>query len=231
MKHTKGNKNYQDGLRKSSSLHDLTSDDKDTGSLDQSRFLSRSGDRLDNSDDHTRILAGYENNPYATLPRSPHWKSPAAFSAQIQESSSNSSLSSTSASQSSISENTSGHKRRGSFDDKALQNLKSKNASERARIHRERSASMKSFPTGLTLPKIQSSIGSSSVDRLVTRPDTTRDNRQPVNENETDELKVGACYHFFVIVHFSILQCDRYNNHLKFQILALQNMSHLLRKR
>ncbi|CAG5129035.1 unnamed protein product, partial [Candidula unifasciata] len=46
LKH-KYDSHYQDGLRKSSSLHDLSTEEKVTVGLESSRFLSRSGDRLD----------------------------------------------------------------------------------------------------------------------------------------------------------------------------------------
>lgn len=192
MKHTKENKHYQEGLRKSSSLHDLSAEERETGSLDNSRFLSRSGDRLDSEDrepyaDSARLLAGYGNNPYATVPRNTAFKPPSGKTLQSigKNSSSNTSIASA-PSQSSTSE-PENMQRRGSFDDKTIQ--KSRNASERARLHRERSASMKSFPTNLTLPK----IGSSSVDRLLPRGESSAHGQTDSNthENETDEHKVS----------------------------------------
>lgn len=198
MKHTKENKHHQEGLRKSSSLHDLSTDERESGNLNDSRFLSRSGDRLDTDhrdaySDTARILAGYGNNPYATLPRNHPFKPPTGKSLQSssQNSASNSSVASA-PSQLSTSD-TGLTQRRGSFDDKTIQ--KSRNASERARLHRERSASMKSFPTVLTLPKIPSSVGSASVDRLL--PSSSRAESSGhgqadggAHQNETDEHKV-----------------------------------------
>ena len=201
MKH-KGDKHYQEGLRKSSSLHDLSTDDKEISNLENSRFLSRSGDRLDSTDgatlpDSARLLAGY-TNPYATLPRNITWQSPTPpkplQSLNKQDSSSASSVSSvTSQSGTSASDNAA---RRGSLDDKVVAN-KSRNASERARMHRERSASMKTFPTNFTLPKIPSNVSSSNVDRLLNRPESTslqQSSNSGPSENETDEFKVGTLF-------------------------------------
>ena len=198
MKH-KGDKHYQEGLRKSSSLHDLSTDDKEISSLESSRFLSRSGDRLDSTDgatlpDNARLLAGY-TNPYATLPRNINWQAPSPAkplqSLNKQDSSSASSVSSVT-SQSGTS--TSDSARRGSLDDKAVSN-KPRNASERVRLHRERSASMKTFPSNFSLPKIPSSVGSSNADRLMNRPESTSSIQQGSgsvpSENETDEFKVS----------------------------------------
>ncbi|XP_060582101.1 golgin subfamily A member 4-like isoform X4 [Ruditapes philippinarum] len=188
MKHTKENKHYQDGLRKSSSLHDLSTEERESGSLDNSRFLSRSGEGLDaesaaSYSDGARLLSGYGNNSYMTVPRTTAFKPPSGKSLYTsnQNSSSNTSIASA---PSSTSETAGMRERRGSFDDKSIH--KSRNASERARLHRERSASMKSFPTNLTLPKITSS----SVDRLLPRTDSSGQN-QTDHENETDEHKMA----------------------------------------
>ena len=194
MKH-KGDKHYQEGLRKSSSLHDLSTEEKEMGSLENSRFLSHSGDRLDSAgdtlamSDGARLLGGY-TNPYATLPRNIPWQAPSAVkplqTANKQDSSSTSSVSSVASASDSV-------PRRGSLDDKPVPTRSSRSASERARQHRERSASMKTFPTNFSLPKIQSSVGSSNVDRVLHRPESTSSAQQgsgTVSENETDEFKV-----------------------------------------
>lgn len=208
MKHTKENKHYQDGLRKSSSLHDLSAEERESGSLDNSRFLSRSGDMLDSADvetytDSARLLAGYSNNPYINVPRNHSQAFKQPMTKLLHSSNQNSNTSTTSPpNQSSTSEKGSAP-RRGSFDDKTMQ--KSRNASERARLHRERSASMKSFPTNLTLPK----IGSSSVDQLRQRGEPSGRTGQGdggQHENETDEHKVSNINvledHFYNISHF-----------------------------
>ncbi|XP_064618303.1 uncharacterized protein LOC135482313 isoform X3 [Liolophura sinensis] len=62
LKH-KNDKAYQEGLRKSNSMYDLTEDNDPEDKLVHSRFRSRSRDRLD---DLTYIS---DANPYATLPR------------------------------------------------------------------------------------------------------------------------------------------------------------------
>ena len=192
MKHTKENKHYQEGLRKSSSLHDLSTEERESGTLDNSRFLSRSGDRLDADaerySDSARLLAGYGNNPYVTIPRTQSWKSPipgqSLAASKNQTSASNSSIVSN---QSTTSEKSTASTRRGSFDGKTSQG-KTRNAGERAKLHRERSASMKSLPPNFSLPKIASSIGSTSVDRLVPRGESAG------HENETDEHKVRELF-------------------------------------
>lgn len=188
MKH-KGDKHHQEGLRKSSSLHDLSTEEKEMSSLENSRFLSHSGDGLDGvsgSDtlsDSARLLTGY-TNPYST--RSIPWQTPSSVKplqpSTKQDSSSTSSVSSVA----STSDNA---QRRGSADDKAVPS-KSRNASERARLHRERSASMKTFPTNFTLPKIPPSP---NVDRVLHRPESTSSAQHDaggISENETDEFKV-----------------------------------------
>ena len=194
MKH-KGDKHYQDGLRKSSSLHDLSTDEKEMGSLENSRFLSHSGDRLDSGgdtlamSDGARLLTGY-TNPYATLPRNIPWQAPSTVkplqTSNKQDSSSTSSVSSVASASDNV-------PRRGSVDDKPAPTRSSRTASERARQHRERSASMKTFPSNFSLPKIQSTVGSSNIDRSLHRPESTS-SAQPgsgaVSENETDEFKV-----------------------------------------
>lgn len=201
MKHTKENKQYQEGLRKSSSLHDLSTEERESGNLDNSRFLSRSGDRLDVSDadrysDSARLLSGYGNNPYVTIPRNQAWKSPPPMNtlqaSKNQTSASNSSIVSN---PSTSSEKSTASQRRGSFDDKTAQS-KARSAGERAKLHRERSASMKSFPTNLTLPKITSSVTSSSVDRLVPRGESAS-HADGGHENETDEHKVRITFSSF----------------------------------
>ena len=194
MKH-KGDKHYQDGLRKSSSLHDLSTDEKEMGSLENSRFLSHSGDRLDSTSDTlamsdgARLLSGY-TNPYATLPRNNPFQAPTTVkplqTSNKQDSSSTSSVSSVASTSDNV-------PRRGSVDDKPVPSRSSRTASERARQHRERSASLKTFPTNFTLPKIQSNVGSSNVDRVLHRPMSTSSGQSEsgaVSENETDEFKV-----------------------------------------
>lgn len=193
MKHTKENKHHQEGLRKSSSLHDLSTEERESGSLDNSRFLSRSGDRLDDADadrysDSARLLSGYGNNPYITIPRSQAWKSPASSKPLASSKNQNSASSSSISNPSAASDKSAASQRRGSFDDKTSQG-KSRSAMERARLHRERSASMKSFPTNLTLPKIPTSVNSSSVERLSQRGDSAG-HADAGHENETDEHKV-----------------------------------------
>ncbi|XP_076462124.1 uncharacterized protein LOC143294629 [Babylonia areolata] len=67
LKH-KADKDHQEGLRKSSSLHDLTSsDDKDTAtSLASSRFLSSSGDQLDALDSQEGIGRKRRDGQFST---------------------------------------------------------------------------------------------------------------------------------------------------------------------
>jgi hypothetical protein len=199
MKHTKENKHYQDGLRKSSSLHDLSAEEREAGTLDNSRFLSRSGDRLDTEDvnsysDGARLLAGYSNNPYVNATRNASFKPPVGkpLQSSSQNSTSNTSVASAPGQSSSTSDKgSSSTQRRGSFDDKTMQKSRT-TASERARLHRERSASMKSFPTNLTLPK----IGCSSVDRLLPSREATGHSTANGghHENETDEHKVCTLF-------------------------------------
>jgi len=205
MKHNKENKHYQEGLRKSSSLHDLSTEERASGTLDNSRFLSRSGDRLDKDDqemynDSARMLGGYSSNPYVQM-HNPTWKPPASSKSNLPgktaATSSNTSIAST-GSTSDKSATTS--QRRGSFDDKSM-TAKGRNASERARLHRERSASMKVFPTGLSLPKIPSSVATGgSVDRLTSGRSESTSSTDGVhsNQNETDEHKVGFVVKLFL---------------------------------
>ncbi|KAK3586036.1 hypothetical protein CHS0354_033163 [Potamilus streckersoni] len=200
MKH-KTDKHYQEGLRKSSSLHDLTSENKELSDLASSRFLSQSGDGLNTEgplaySDGVTLLAGMDNNnPYATLPRRT-WQSLAGISnspaalqlSNGQDSSDHSSTSSLSS------------QRPGSSDDRSA--LKTRNASEKSRLHRERSVSLKNFPNHLSLPKISSSVTAISVDRIghpeqtsvrsdVVDGHASSGGAQAGSQNETDELKMA----------------------------------------
>jgi hypothetical protein len=65
LKH-KGDKHYQDGLRKSSSLHDLSSDDVGLD-LASSRYLSKSGDRSLSFDEYTLLTLLRSLPPSAAL--------------------------------------------------------------------------------------------------------------------------------------------------------------------
>ena len=197
-------------MRKSSSLHDLTSQDKDiSASLASSRFLSCSGDRLDILSSGTgrgsKSTGGLPTNPYFTIPRtswpsrvhpsSPLLTAPAAHPSLFNSSSSLSSTSST---------NSATH--RGSFDDRSPSNHRSSAGREHSRHYRERSASLKEFPTHLTLPRESGSL--ESIDRRTVsvgsalRPEVPDDLSQSMSadetdSNETDELKVRAEDYFF----------------------------------
>lgn len=186
LKH-KYDKNYQDGLRKSSSLHDLSSEEKKVDSdLVSSRFLSRSGDRLDyvsknnslyNISGHPKILSDskYTSNPYFTLPRVNH--SPALLLPKPYPGATSTPVSSASTPSN----------RRSSFDDRPQR--KNLSAAERARQHRERSTSMKDFPTQLSLPR-----DDGAGDMLSKVPDDGASESMSTDEtesNETDELKVS----------------------------------------
>ncbi|XP_067672878.1 uncharacterized protein [Haliotis asinina] len=186
LKH-KYDKNYQDGLRKSSSLHDLSSEDKKVDSdLVSSRFLSRSGDRLDyvsknnslyNISGHSKILSDskYTSNPYFTLPRVN--RSPALLLPKPYPGATSTPVSSA----------TAHSNRRSSFDDRPQR--KNPTAAERARQHRERSTSMKDFPTQLSLPRddgsgeILSKVQDDGASETMSTDET--------ESNETDELKMA----------------------------------------
>ena len=218
MKHNKTDKHYQEGLRKSSSLHDLSSADPDKEvslSLVDTRFLSRSGDRLDIvsgpqdalTPNVARVLsdATFVNNPYFTIPRHT-WQTLAANSkpASLPSASHPPVASSAALSHAQPSASTPvvgiPALRRSSFDDKALPvGHKPRNARERAQLHRERSSSLKDFSTQLSLAKDGSSrISLSGLDRLTPGPrsDSQPEGREAKQEyesrnNETDEHKVG----------------------------------------
>ncbi|XP_070182834.1 uncharacterized protein, partial [Littorina saxatilis] len=199
LKH-KYDKNHQEGMRKSSSLHDLSSQDKDmTASLISSRFLSRSGDRLDvlssgGGGGRNKSTGGFSTNPYFTIPRTswpsrvhpstPQLTAPAAHPSLFNSTSSISSTSSTNSAT-----------RRGSIDERSPGQKTS--SRERSRHGRERSSSMKDFPTQLTLPRESGSlenierravsVGSS----LRPEPDDLSQSMSAdeTDSNETDELK------------------------------------------
>ncbi|XP_069124825.1 uncharacterized protein [Argopecten irradians] len=230
MKH-RTDKHYQEGLRKSSSLHDLSSEDaKDVGmGLASSKFLSRSGDRLNyvSSGSHpgienaARVLADSNyNNPYCTVPRRT-WQTLAANTTSPPSSNTPSSASANNPSSSpsshpSVNANSS-HipiiRRKSTADTQpsaATTSTKPKSASERARLHRERSTSMKDFPTQFSLPKPDGTrMSMSSLDRLSSstshsdgqpsnRPSGRRDLYEvPTNNlNQTDELKMAKSTEF-----------------------------------
>ncbi|XP_021376581.1 protein NETWORKED 1D-like isoform X3 [Mizuhopecten yessoensis] len=232
MKH-RTDKHYQEGLRKSSSLHDLSSEDaKDVGmGLASSKFLSRSGDRLNyvsvashpGMENAARVLADSNyNNPYCTVPRrtwqtlAANTTSPPSSNANIPSSASANSPSSSPSSHPTVVVNPS-HipiiRRKSNADTQssaASTSTKPKSASERARLHRERSTSMKDFPTQFSLPKPDGSrMSMSSLDRLSAssghvdgqssaRPSGRRDIYEvPTNNlNQTDELKMAKSTEF-----------------------------------
>ncbi|XP_022319320.2 uncharacterized protein LOC111122066 isoform X4 [Crassostrea virginica] len=215
MKH-KTDKHYQEGLRKSSSLHDLSSAEieKDmTRDLAETRFLSRSGDRLDSvsgsseayKSNVARVLSdsNYINNPYFTIPRRT-WQTLAANYHPASSSVTPASVSTAASSNSSPPQHSQvtgiPALRRGSLDDKTIPvSNKPKNASERARLHRERSTSLKDFSTQLSLAKQEGSgrTSLSGLDRMASRSDSQSVGRQgghPEYEsrnNETDEHKMA----------------------------------------
>lgn len=226
LKH-KYDKNHQEGMRKSSSLHDLSSQDKEmTASLASSRFLSCSGDRLDvlavGGGVGGKTAGGFSTNPYFTIPRTswpsrvhpsgPLLTAPAAHPSLFNSSSSLSSTSSTN----SIT-------RRGSFDDRPPSGQKSSSSSgrERSRHSRERSASLKDFPTQLTLLPRESGSGENVERRAVSvgsalRPDpddlSQSMSADETDSNETDELKVSQSLFWPVLPFgtrgpFSVLVC------------------------
>ena len=210
LKH-KYDKNHQEGMRKSSSLHDLSSQDKDmAASLAASRFLSCSGDRLDVLAGGGGVMGGgkspgaFSTNPYFTIPRtswpsrvhpsSPQLTAPAAHPSLFNSSSSLSSTSSTNSAT-----------RRGSFDDRPLAAHKPSPGRERSRHSRERSTSLKDFPSQLTLLPREGGGGGEGGERRAgsvgsaLRPDaddlSQSMSADETDSNETDELKVsgGRC--------------------------------------
>ncbi|XP_076459730.1 uncharacterized protein LOC143292921 isoform X2 [Babylonia areolata] len=216
LKH-KYDKNYQEGMRKSSSLHDLSTQDRDLAqSLASSRFLSCSGDGLDvltggvGAGGRSKaggggggVGGGFSTNPYFTIPRTswpsrvhpttPLLTAPAAHPSLFNSSSS---ISSTSSNNSAT--------RRGSFEERSqLGGGRSGGGALRDRRHnRERSASLKEFPTMLTLPR-ESGGSLESVDRrtasvgsaLAARPEaddlSQSMSADETDSNETDELKMA----------------------------------------
>ena len=249
LKH-KYDKNHQEGMRKSSSLHDLSSQDKGmAASLAASRFLSCSGDGLDvlvaaggasgaglgggglgRARRGKSPPGGFSSNPYFTIPRTswpsrvhpsgPLLTAPAAHPSLFNSSSSLSSTSSTNSASASH--------RRGSFDERpsASGTPPGRKGSpgaggagrERPRHSRERSTSLKDFPTHhpLTLPREAPSAGggggaggggeqrsgpvvagaSAAAAAAPLRPEPSDDLSQSMSadetdSNETDELKVG----------------------------------------
>ena len=197
-------------MRKSSSLHDLTSQDKDmtaASSLASSRFLSCSGDQLDilstggsGGSNKPPLLP---NNPYFTIPRTswpsrvhprdPLLTSPAAHPSLFNSSSSISSTSSTNSNTATP--------RRSSFDDRPSKGLSTR--PERSRRSKERSMSLKDFPPAqLSLPRDSGSLDNleppqrramslASALRPVEVDELSQSmSADETDSNETDELKV-----------------------------------------
>lgn len=191
MKH-KGDKHLQDGLRKSSSLHDLSTDEVGLD-LASSRYLSRSGDRLDNLNSTTEQAAAVLNdpkvinNPYFTLPRNT-WQS----LANNKHTSTTSQLSLTQPLAAPGSTPKKSEERSGI--------TRPKNASERNSLHRERSRSLKDFNTQFSLvPDKGNRTSLSGLDRLSIHTDAVDGGSERSSsvssvysskDNETDELKV-----------------------------------------
>ncbi|CAL1542227.1 unnamed protein product [Lymnaea stagnalis] len=181
LKH-KYDSSYQEGLRKSSSLHDLSSEDQEMReTLESSRYLSRSGDRLDSlSRDNTFSLSrnsppSIHSSPPFTVPRSTWTRTgqpiPSAFLNSKNGPSSYSSISSASSTASGS------LPRLGSLEDRALASV-SKNVG--GKPHRERSASLKDFTPHL-------SVARDSGDSLT----QTSLSADELESNETDELKMA----------------------------------------
>lgn len=175
--------NYQDGLRKSSSLHDLSSEEKEMSvGLESSRFLSRSGDRLDTL---TRasifsLSKNYGNIQTSDLPVSSAFTMPRSTwtrtgqpvpQAFLTPKKLVSSLSSATSASSGITP------RRGSIDERPAGGTKSTSGKH----NRERSSSLKDFPTAFGLHR---ESGSDEVTQSNLSTDETE-------SNETDELKVS----------------------------------------
>ena len=237
---------HQDGLRKSSSLHDLTSTatDGDGGagsgqdlslvggnSLSGSRFLSRSGDRLDvlGRREKSFSLSSAMSPPREQRPGLPVLPHPPAFTmprstwtrtgqpvppAYLAPPSSKSRPSSTASSSSS----TSTSPRRSSFDDRpppssasaatsTSRGIGAASAAESRKLHRERSSSLKEFPTQFSLlahhqPQLQqqedvinpnstsSTTGRTTTSSISDPGSVCSMSADETDSNETDELKV-----------------------------------------
>nr|KAI8765757.1 golgin subfamily A member 4-like [Biomphalaria glabrata] len=162
LKHKYDN-SYQEGLRKSSSLHDLSSENPEMReSLESSRYLSRSGDRLDTLTRES-IYSLARNTPVSvhksTVPHSP-WMRSSSLNSNVTRNvaSSHSSISSSSSTTS----------------DRQVTNT-SKNAN--GKLHRERSSSLRDFSTQFSLLR-------EGLDKPLQAPDET-------DSNQTDELKIA----------------------------------------
>ncbi|XP_050391694.1 golgin subfamily A member 4 isoform X1 [Patella vulgata] len=195
LKH-KYDKNYQDGLRKSSSLQDISSENKDLGGdLINTKYLSSSGDQINcyRRLDHDYPLGSRQqilsdpkySNPYFTVPRTLWHHSGRSSSSSSSSVLSTTPVTSTPAPGHSVSSSV----RRGSQEEN--KRSKSVSALERSRIHRERSTSLKDFPTTLSLPRVSLDDTSRSVVSGAdnSQPDTPRDD--DTESNETDELKMA----------------------------------------
>ena len=195
LKH-KGDKHYQDGLRKSSSLHDLSSDDVGLD-LASSRYLSKSGDRIDKingaSDQAVAALSDPKvvNNHYYTLPARNTWQSLANNSRQA--------ASHPLLTQPLAPPGGTGNTKKGGEERSGI--TRPKNTNERNRLHRERSSSLKDFQfSQLSLAPEKSSRASLSGLDLLTPHSNAADggsDRSNVSsvysskDNETDELKMA----------------------------------------
>ncbi|CAC5402199.1 Protein outspread,Myosin phosphatase Rho-interacting protein [Mytilus coruscus] len=186
MKH-KGDKHLPDGLRKSSSLHDLSSDEVGID-LAASRYLSRSGEHLDKINGAQGVLNDPKvvNNPYFTLPRNT-WQSLANNSRQT-------------ASQPALTQPLAPPSSTTKKPEERSGITRPKNANERNRLHRERSSSLKDFHSQFTLaPDKGNRTSLSGIDRLTTHSDSVdgASDRSGVSsvysskDNETDELKMA----------------------------------------
>ncbi|KAH9488364.1 hypothetical protein Btru_063331 [Bulinus truncatus] len=160
LKH-KYDTSYQEGLRKSSSLHDLSSENQEMKeTLESSRYLSRSGDRLDTLTRES-IYSLARNTPLSVH------KSTVSHSPWMRSSSLNSSTTkNVTSSHSSISSSSSATSDR--------QTTKSNNG----KLHRERSSSLRDFSTQFSLLR-------DSVDK----PVQSKPNTEEIDSNQTDELK------------------------------------------
>ncbi|XP_059163894.1 uncharacterized protein LOC131946906 isoform X2 [Physella acuta] len=130
---------YHDGMRKSSSLHDLSSEDQEMReTLESSRYLSRSGDRLDTINSFTVPRSSPPNinsSPTFILPPTRSALPNSTFLTPKNTASSHSSISS-------MSSTNSGSNQRPDPLEERSANIK---------LHRERSSSLKDFSTQLSI--------------------------------------------------------------------------------
>ncbi|GAB1600062.1 golgin subfamily A member 4-like isoform X1 [Argonauta hians] len=179
LKH-KNDKHYNEGLRKSNSLHDLSTNGEITPSnLESSKFLSRSGDNLS----IIPVESDYDDNTFE-INSEDHTKNDSKIPSKISKSNNSSSYQYSSGEKS--------HRSQVDLEEKQISSVPQRGSLIRMSSLREKSPENKEFTSRLSLAKSGQDISIDGPD-VSQQPLQSRENELFYNSrnNETDELKMA----------------------------------------